>query len=417
MAENRLDLIRNDDYPQDPVTVRVPQSLPEPLLDLCETMSSNLRDEGGEIRSALVSTTEQYATYSSAGRFEINNINTSTPNDSSIRHTPDRQRQRRESAYLICDELKGSIFGKVYEGKVLRRSPAGGWHQTTDCAIKKMKWEKIRSKPNCQENPKQEIAVMQYLEQYFVGINDGQHVPASTAMLQTGIIMPLEFFYDSEYLYIITPFCSDGELWEVLCDEKSFTKTKFTEDEGRYLLINMLNGLEHLQRAGLCHLDISLENIMIHQVYTVFIDMGMSLKIPFVHNEEDDANIPRNVDHRDESAHRCLIDNETPIGKAYCKAPENNNEEPFDGHAVDMWPVGVCLYKMLTGRKPWEKAWEMDIYFRHLSRGHLVEFLTNHPDTNLSGNAMDLLQRMLWKDPKDRLSLQQVRSHPWITNT
>jgi len=397
---------QNDDYPQDPVIVREPPSLPDPLLDHCETIYSDVRDREGEIRAStqngvLVSTGLRQP-YSRAGKFVVSETSSSS-------HSQD------ESAYLICEELKGAIFGTIYHGIVLRRSPIDGvWQRTTEeCAIKKMKWESIKSirDTNCQEDPKQEIAVMQYLEKYFVRIN-GRHVPPATTMLQTGIIMSLDFFYDSEYLYIITPFCSGGDMFESLQFQKHFT-----EDQSRYLLINILNGLEHLQRAGLCHLDISLENIMIHEGRTVFIDMGMSLKIPFVHNEEDDANIPRNVDHRDESAHRCLIDSETPIGKAYCKAPENNNEEPFDGHAVDMWPVGVCLYKMLTGRKPWEKAWEMDYYFRHLSRGHLVEFLTNHPDTNLSGNAMDLLQRMLWKDPKDRLSLQQVRSHPWITNT
>jgi len=411
MAANRDDLVMNDDYPQNPVTVSVPQILPEPLLDLCERMRSNVPDEGGEFRSALVCTGPP-ATYSSAGRFEMNDITTSTPNDSSIRHTQDRQRQRSGIAYLICDELRDAIFGTVYHGIVLRSSPAGGWHKTSEeCAIKKMEWTRIRQRngTNCQENPKQEMAVMQYLKQYFVGIN----VPAAAAMLQTGIIMPLEFFYDRESLYIITPFCSDGELWELLNDE-SRLNTKFTEEESRYLLTNILNGLEHLQRAGLCHLDISLENIMIHQERTALIDMGMSLKIPFVHNEENDTNVPRNIDYRDERAHRCLIDSETPYGKPYCKAPENNNGDPFDGHAVDMWPVGVCLFTMLTGRKPWEMARETDWHFRHYSGGYLVALLTNDTDINLSGDAMDILQRMLWADPKDRLSLQQVRNHPWM---
>ena len=29
-------------------------------------------------------------------------------------------------------------------------------------------------------------------------------------------------------------------------------------------------------------------------------------------------------------------------------------------------------------------------------------------------DAMDLLQRMFWLDPTDRLSLEQVCAHPWM---
>jgi serine/threonine protein kinase len=37
-------------------------------------------------------------------------------------------------------------------------------------------------------------------------------------------------------------------------------------------------------------------------------------------------------------------------------------------------------------------------------------------EIGLSGDAMDLLQRMLFIDPMDRLSLDQVRAHPWMVN-
>ena len=36
------------------------------------------------------------------------------------------------------------------------------------------------------------------------------------------------------------------------------------------------------------------------------------------------------------------------------------NRDPFDGHAVDMWAVGVILFLMLTGFPPWERACRTD---------------------------------------------------------
>ena len=95
-------------------------------------------------------------------------------------------------------------------------------------------------------------------------------------------------------------------------------------------------------------------------------------------------------------------------------APEVYNEESFDGHAVDMWAVGVCLFMMLTGQIPWERPSILDQKFRYFTYGYLTAILRDHWNMGLSADAIDLLQRMLLLDPRDRLSLQQVRQHPWM---
>merc|ERR1719253_1464100 len=91
------------------------------------------------------------------------------------------------------------------------------------------------------------------------------------------------------------------------------------------------------------------------------------------------------------------------------------NKEPFDGHAVDMWAVGVIMFLMLTGFPPWERACRTDERFKYMSAGYLVQMLSEW-EIGLTSDAMDLLQRMLFLDPKDRLSLEQVRAHPWMVN-
>jgi hypothetical protein len=47
---------------------------------------------------------------------------------------------------------------------------------------------------------------------------------------------------------------------------------------------------------------------------------------------------------------------------------------------------------------------------------HLVQMLREWK-VGLSADAMDLLQRIFWFDPLDRLSLEQVWSHPWMCAT
>jgi serine/threonine protein kinase len=68
---------------------------------------------------------------------------------------------------------------------------------------------------------------------------------------------------------------------------------------------------------------------------------------------------------------------------------------------------------MLTGFPPWERACPTDERFKYMTAGYLVQMLTEW-ELGLSADVMDLLQRMLFLDPKDRLSLEQVRAHPWM---
>jgi serine/threonine protein kinase len=113
---------------------------------------------------------------------------------------------------------------------------------------------------------------------------------------------------------------------------------------------------------------------------------------------------------------RYLIRPQGTCGKWIYMSPEiYQNKEPFDGFAVDMWAAGVILFLMLTGFPPWERACQTDERFHYMTAGYLVQMLTEW-EIGLSSDAMDLLQRMLFIDPKDRLSLDQVRAHPWMVN-
>lgn len=111
---------------------------------------------------------------------------------------------------------------------------------------------------------------------------------------------------------------------------------------------------------------------------------------------------------------RYLIRPQGTCGKWIYMSPEiYKSREPFDGYAVDMWAAGVILFLMLTGFPPWERPCFTDDRFKYMTAGYLVQMLTEW-QLGLSPDAMDLLQRMLFLDPKDRLSLDQVRAHPWM---
>lgn len=267
-------------------------------------------------------------------------------------------------------------------------------------------------------------------------------------MRRTNIMMPLDLLSDDRNLYSIMPYCDGGELFERLD-----LNEKFSEIEARYWMDQILNGLENLQKVGICHRDMSLENLLVHNDSALVIDMGMCLLVPYC--EEDPKvlavsfdNLKMNggqqgtaaiqvqnqqissypshrqqpsmgrfpVNGREQLRRRSLIKPQGTCGKWIYMSPEiYRNEESFDGFAVDMWAVGVILFLMLTGFPPWERACQTDERFHYMSAGYLVQMLSEW-EIGLTSDAMDLLQRMLFLDPKDRLSLEQVRAHPWMVN-
>jgi len=142
----------------------------------------------------------------------------------------------------------------------------------------------------------------------------------------------------------------------------------------------------------------------------LIIDLGMCLHMPY--QIENYGNYVINYKQQ----RRYLISPDGSYGKLYYMAPEVfRNNIPFDGHAIDMFAVGVILFLMVTGIPPWERPTESDDRFRYMTEGYLVQMLREW-NLGLSPDLMDLLQRMLYRDPIIRLSLEQVRAHPWMTH-
>ena len=88
-----------------------------------------------------------------------------------------------------------------------------------------------------------------------------------------------------------------------------------------------------------------------------------------------------------------------------------------------MWSLGVLTYEFLVGKPPFEAESNNETYRR------ITKVLTyNFPfcmifpvqvdlrfPAHLSTEAKDLISRLLRKESSDRLNLEGVAAHPWIT--
>eukprot|EP00934_Nitzschia_sp_Nitz4_P002074 Nitzschia sp. Nitz4//scaffold131_size63436//538//1777//NITZ4_006258-RA/size63436-snap-gene-0.46-mRNA-1//-1//CDS//3329535217//2074//frame0 len=303
-------------------------------------------------------------------------------------HHPDGRPPER--AYWVGRKVKKCIFGVVKECTILkfRNDPETPWEVTEHKAAGKiMSWQKIRDLQHI-EDPQKEVAAMQYIS------SDGQH---------PHVMGVLDVLQDEEYLLLFMPYCSSGDLFGFVQQAG-----RFPEPMARYWFRQILDGLSHLQRKGVCHRDMSLENILVDK-YTrsLVIDLGMCLRVPY----DNGSGMVSDVS---QGGLRRLMKPLVPCGKPNYISPEIlSSDSPFDGFAIDLWATGVILFIMLVGLPPWEFARPEDPRYRMISKGKLSRMLDSWKRP-VSPLAADLLQKMLTEDPRQRLSLTEVKDHPWV---
>jgi len=294
-----------------------------------------------------------------------------------------------EFGYWVRETLRKALFGKVVRAFVLRRRSANAPHRSrciwelteVECAIKVSSWSKIQSnydKGSTLEDPLKEIGAMQYIRK--------------CGRVESHVLTPVEVLADSKYIFVVLPFCKDGELFDRLDNANEC----FDENESRHWFKQICQGVHSLHQAGVCHRDISLENVLIHGDSCHVIDMGMSLRVP-QHEQPDVLLTPQG---------RC--------GKYFYMSPEiYANREAFDPYAIDVWSTGAVLFMMLTGAPPYQKPTPSDESFQWIMAGKIPELLEAW-DRKLSPEALDLLQGMLRINPTERYTLEEVMNHPWM---
>ena len=289
----------------------------------------------------------------------------------------------------IIDNEHGHIVNSLWRAIVLNKTAFDSYWVKTDeeVALKCMSREHIMaSRGYIQEDFVKEIAALQHLssELDLGDYNEGESLHVLTA----NTIMVNECNEPSNsFAVIVMPYCPQ-DIYERVVDVKLDTGKGLTETEAKIWFKQMLAGLRTLQRARVCHRDLSPENFMVLADTTLVIDFGMCLRIPYT------------TDGR-----RQLIQTQSRCGKAPHRAPEIHNPQPFDGHAVDLWATGTVLLYMLLGTR--NRVFEApQVVVRDL-----VQY---HESGLLSAVALDLLTKMFQPKPENRLTLDEIWAHQFL---
>jgi len=175
-------------------------------------------------------------------------------------------------------------------------------------------------------------------------------------------------------------YACGGELFDYIV-----RKDRLSEKEACRFYNQIVAGIEFLHSKGIAHRDLKPENLLL--------DKQKNLKI---------------VDFGLSNTYKVGQTLKTACGSPCYAAPEMIAGKRYNGIEVDIWSSGVTLYAMLCGFLPFEDP-DTALLYKKILKGdfELPDFLTNR--------SIKFLKEILCTDPSTRLSLSEVKQHPWFT--
>ena len=209
------------------------------------------------------------------------------------------------------------------------------------------------------------------------------------------------------------PYAASGDMFELL-QEAQERGRGFPEGEARFWFRQLMEGIRYLHQKGICHRDLSPENVMIDHKNSLIIDMGMAIRIPYTDPNGDNPSAVTDILHGTEKR---LIAPQGTCGKLPYMSPEiYESRVPFDGGAVDIWTAGTILFCMVTGNRSYSRPETSDAQYYWMTHGLLRLLADWGLVDELSRECVDLLENMLKVEPRLRYTLEEVLNHPWFAH-
>ncbi|ROW16970.1 hypothetical protein VPNG_01155 [Cytospora leucostoma] len=236
----------------------------------------------------------------------------------------------------------------------------------------------------------------------------------------------------------------NSQVHDPFADDFSYVPC-FTINEARNVFRDVVLGLEYLHYQGIVHRDIKPANLLCTKDHRVKIsDFGVSyFGRPMRDGEPDDTVSESEAqDFDDEVELSKTVGTPAFFAPELCYTDLDSGPPPKVTEQIDVWSLGVTLYCMIFARIPFlaEDEFQMfrkiateNVYIptRRLrpvdpSTSPKTSSLYNRVNSapyrddhqliyeDVDESLRNLLEQMLIKDPRQRITLQQVKAHPWV---
>lgn len=203
-------------------------------------------------------------------------------------------------------------------------------------------------------------------------------------------------------------------------------------------------GLEYLHYQGIVHRDIKPENLLTKSNFGVKIsDFSVSYLGKPIRDGKDseETSETESPDHEEEAELAKTVGTPAFYAPELCSL-DFTSERPRVTGQIDVWALGVTLYVLVYARLPFiannefvimRRIAEDDIFFsrkrlralnphssRASSHGRHVRASREHRFSHellyedVEDDLIDLMRRLLEKDPEKRITIKEIKHHPWV---
>jgi calcium/calmodulin-dependent protein kinase I len=195
-----------------------------------------------------------------------------------------------------------------------------------------------------------------------------------------------EIYEDEQKVYIVMELVQGSELFDRVVD-KGF----YTEKQAKNIVLQILSAIAYLHNVGIAHRDLKPENLLCSgdgdEEVVKLADFGLA---KMFNGEEE------------------LM---TSCGTPGYVAPEVLLCESYD-KGVDMWGIGIITFILLAGYPPFYAEDDTAMFERIMNCDYDFE---DECWDDVSDVAKDFIQKLLVKDPEQRLNAEEAQEHPWLS--
>ena len=183
----------------------------------------------------------------------------------------------------------------------------------------------------------------------------------------------------AEKICFVMDLAENGNLLDYINSKK-----RLSERTARMFFRDLVTAVAACHKRKIVHRDIKCENLLLDANYRLKLsDFGFACK----------------------SDRDSFLD--TFCGSFAYAAPEIIVGEKYIGTTADIWSMGVVLFAMVCGKLPFRDT-DARTLLSQISKG--LSYGTTEP----SINCRDLLTKILVYSPKERLTTEEILSHPWM---
>jgi serine/threonine protein kinase len=193
--------------------------------------------------------------------------------------------------------------------------------------------------------------------------------------------------------YQVLEYAVNGELKDYVND----TKTRIPENVSAKLFFQIVQGVKYLHDNNIAHCDIKPENVLLDKNFNAKLnDFGFSQKFS---GEKGD-----------------YILHQFSGSKIYC-SPETKlaYTKGFDGIKNDIFSLGVLLFGITIGNFPFQRTSYSDEKYKFIIKKNYKRFWEFFDYIEITEEFKDLINNLICVTPSQRLSIEQILAHPWLT--